>query len=440
MVKAIIADIVVDVPYLPRHAAGLLKRALDAFPVVVLMGARQTGKSTLARAEPFLADRLYLTLDDPEIHERARLAPRDLVRSAARLTLDEVQREPDLLLAVKRVVDEDRPRRNGRFLLTGSANLLLMRRVSESLAGRAAYVNLWPLTRRERLGRGAPGIWSDLLATPVADWPDLVASRDDAPADWRAEARAGGYPTPALGLDGDEARSLWFDGYVRTYLERDLQSLASVGNLVDFRRLMRAAVHRLGGLINQADIGRDLQLPRTTVQRHLDLLETSFQLVRLPPYSLNRGKRLVKSPKLYWSDPALALWLSGAGTVATTDGIQPTTTAWGPGLGGGSGEHLENLVLVDLLVWRDGQAPAPNVLFWRTTTDREVDFVVEAGERLLAIEVKATANPGLADVRGLRLFRQDYPDRFAGGLLLHGGRVTQWMAEDILAAPWWRVL
>ena len=283
----------VDVPYLPRHAAGLLKRALDAFPVVVLMGARQTGKSTLARAEPFLAERLYLTLDDPEIHERARLAPRDLVRSAARLTLDEVQREPDLLLAVKRVVDEDRPRRNGRFLLTGSANLLLMRRVSESLAGRATYVNLWPLSRRERLGRGAPGIWSDLLATPVADWPDLVASRDDAPADWQAEARAGGYPTPALGLDGDEARSLWFDGYVRTYLERDLQSLASLGNLVDFRRLMRAAVHRLGGLINQADIGRDLQLPRTTVQRHLDLL-----LERPRPRALaeRRGRGLGRAP------------------------------------------------------------------------------------------------------------------------------------------------
>lgn len=158
------------------------------------------------------------------------------------------------------------------------------------------------------------------------------------------------------------------------------QSLASVGNLVDFRRLMRAAVHRLGGLINQADIGRDLQLPRTTVQRHLDLLETSFQLVRLPPYSLNRGRRLVKSPKLYWSDPALALWLSGAGAA--------------------SGEHLENLVLADLLVWCDGQAPAPNVLFWRTTTDREVDLVVEAGDRLLAIEVQATANPGLADTRG----------------------------------------
>ena len=321
---------------------------------------------------------------------------------------------------MKRAVDEDRPRRNGRFLLTGSANLLLMQRVSETLAGRATYVNLWPLCRRERLGRGKPGIWSDLLATPVADWPGLFESRDEAPADWQTVVRTSGYPTPAVDLGGDDARSLWFDGYIRTYLERDLQSLAAVGNLVDFRRLMRVASHRLGGLINQADIGRDLQMPRTTVQRYFNLLETSFQLVRLPPYSVNRGKRLVKSPKLYWSDPALALWLSGANAV--------------------SGEHLENLVLADLLVWRDGQAPAPDVLFWRTTTDREVDLVVEAGDRLTAIEVKAAATPGLADTRGLRLFRQEYPEQFAGGLLLHGGRDMQWMAEGVLAVPWWRVV
>ena len=125
-----------DLHYLPRFASGLLERALEAAPVVVLMGARQTGKSTLVQTESALADRLYLTLDDIEVRERARMAVRDLVGSAPRLTIDEVQREPDLLLAVKRAVDEDRPRRNGRFVLTGSANLLLMRRVSETLAGR----------------------------------------------------------------------------------------------------------------------------------------------------------------------------------------------------------------------------------------------------------------------------------------------------------------
>ena len=408
-----------NISYVSRVAAGLLRRALDVSPVVVLMGARQTGKSTLVQHEPSLADHLYLSLDDPHVREQARLAPDDLVRRASHLALDEVQREPDLLLAVKRAVDSDRPRRNGRFVLTGSANLLLMQRVSESLAGRATYVNLWPLTRREWLAQGVPGIWSTLFSTPMDGWTDLIRGDENASVDWRTSVRESGYPVPALELPDSQARALWFDGYVRTYLERDLQELSAVSDLVDFRRLMRAASHRLGGLVNQAEIARDTRIPRATVQRHLNLLETSFQTIRLPAYSVNRTKRLVKAPKLYWSDPALALWLAG------TNGL--------------TGAHLENLVLADLLVWRDGQVPAPEVLYWRTTTDREVDFVIESGDRLLAIEVKAAA-PRYADTAGLRLFREEYADRFAGGLLLHGGTGIQQMSDGILAVPWWQVL
>ena len=405
--------------YTPRFASGLLRKALAVSPVVILMGARQTGKSTLVQHEPSLGDHLYLTLDGPGVREQARLAPEDLLRSAPRLVLDEVQREPGLLLAVKRIVDADRPRKYGRFVLTGSANLHLMQRVSESLAGRATYVNLWPLTRRERLGRGEPGIWSALLSSPAREWAALMEGKEEVSVDWRESVREGGYPFPALELPDEEARALWFDGYVRTYLERDLPMLSAVGDPVDFRRLMRAASHRLGGLVNQAEIARDIQIPRATVQRHLNLLEASFQTFRLPAYSVNRTKRLIKGPKLYWSDPALALWLSGADHL--------------------TGAHLENLVFVDLLVWREGRIPAPEVLHWRTTTDREVDFVIESGNRLLAIEVKAAA-PRYADTTGLRLFREEYGDRFAGGLLLHGGDEVRQMSEGILAVPWWRIL
>ena len=409
-----------DYPYLPRYAADVVRRALAVSPVVVLMGARQTGKSTLVRSEPFAAQRLYLTLDDLDVRERATAAADDLVRSAPRLTLDEVQRHPDLILAIKRAIDGDRPRKPGRFVLTGSANLLLMRRISETLAGRATYVNLWPLTRRERLGRGSAGIWSELLAAPVEGWYELVRSGRATAGDWRDEARLGGYPTPAVELSGADARTVWFDGYVRTYLERDLQDLAAIDNLVDFRRLMRAACLRLGNLVNQADLGRDTQIPRPTVQRYLNLLETSFQLVRLKPYSVNRTKRLIRSPKLYWSDTGLALHLSGE--------TEPT------------GAHLENLVLSDLLAWRDGQIPRPEVLYWRTTTGLEVDFVIEEGERLVGIEVKAGARLGTSDVRGLSAFRDEYPDRFAGGLLLYAGKEIQWLADGILAVPWYRVV
>ena len=157
-----------------------------------------------------------------------------------------------------------------------------------------------------------------------------------------------------------------------------------------------------------------------TAQRYLDLLETSFQLVRLEPYSVNRTKRLIKTPKLYWSDPALALWLSGSGSA--------------------SGAHLETQVLHDLLVWRDSRVPAPEVLYWRSTTGLEVDFVVEAGGRLLPIEVEAAADPGYPDTRSLRAFREEYPENFLGGLLLHGGSGTRWTSDRILAAPWWRAL
>ena len=254
----------------------------------------------------------------------------------------------------------------------------------------------------------------------MSEWIDLIGSRSSVSTDWRDEARRGGYPTPAVELQGDDARALWFDGYLRTYLERDLQTMTSIGNLVDFRRLMRAACIRLGSVVNQAELGRDTRIPRATVQRYLSLLEISFQLIRLEPYAVNRTKRLIRSPKLYWSDPALALWLSGSGTA--------------------TGAHLEALVLADLLVWRDSRTPAPEVLFWRTTTDLEVDFVIESGERLLPIEVKAAANPGYSDTRGLRAFREEYPERFTGGLLLHGGDRTQWMSNRILAVPWWRVL
>ena len=409
-----------DLQYLPRVASRLLERALDVSPVVVLMGARQTGKSTLVQSEPFLRDRVYLTLDDLDTRERARMESDDLVRTAPRLTVDEVQREPDLLLAVKRAVDADRPRQNGRFVLTGSANLLLMHRVSESLAGRATYVKLWPMTRRERLGLGATGIWTEFLSKPVSEWPAVVHSQTLVPCEWQDEVRRGGYPVPSVELSSADARALWFEGYLRTYLERDLQTMAAIGNLVDFRRLMRAACLRLGTVVNQAGLGRDTRIPRATVQRYLNLLETSFQLVRLSPYAVNRTKRLVKSPKLYWSDPALALFLSGSGPP--------------------SGAHLESLVLADLLAWRDCQVPAPEVLFWRTTTDLEVDFVIESGDRLLPIEVKAATRPGYADTRGLRAFRQEYTDQFIGGLLLHGGVRTQWMSERILAVPWWQVL
>lgn len=408
-----------DHPYLRRAAARLLELALNASPVLVLMGARQTGKSTLVRSEAFLREHLYLTLDDLDVRDRAARTPHDLVRAAPRMILDEVQREPDLILAIKQAVDERGGRKPGRFIITGSANLLLMQRISETLAGRATYITLWPFTRHEKLGHGRTGIWSDFFTCPAEEWRDLVAGSEAPAADWRHEARVGGYPTPALTLDNDALRTVWFDGYVRTYLERDLQDLSAIDNLLDFRRVMRAAALRIGHLLNQAELGRDTGIPRPTVHRYINLLETSFQSVRVEAYSVNRTRRLIKSPKLYWSDSALALHVSGE--------EDPR------------GAHLENVILGDLLAWRDAQIPRPEILYWRTTAGLEVDFVIEHRGKLLPIEIKSTARPATSDVRGLVAFREEYRRKCAGALLLHCGDTVQWLANGVLAVPWHHV-
>ena len=396
-----------------------LQRRLNIMPAVVVTGARQTGKSTLVQAL-FRDKRRYHSMDDLDALDAANKDPDRLLGGDQPLTLDEVQHVPNLLRAVKRHIDDRR--RPGHFLLTGSANLLLMRKVAESLAGRASYLTLWPTTRREQLGLGTCGLWEALLTTADSQWLDLLQQEaaTNELNDWRSLARIGGFPTPAMHMQDDAERAIWFDGYVRTYLERDLLQLSSVASLPDFRRLMRALCVGMGGLTNQTSLARNLGLPQATVHRYLNLLETSYLLVRVPAYGVNRGKRLMKTPKTYWSDTGLALHLSGA---------EPT------------GPALENLVLMDLTVWRDSRDARSEVFHWRTHSGQEVDFVVEAEDgRLLPIEIKTSQRPRLRDSVNLRAFRSQYGDQARCGLLLHDGEEIGWLTEDVLAAPWWRVL
>ena len=402
---------------LPRLVGAALTERLRVMPAVVVTGARQTGKSTLVE-HLVPGKRRYATLDDLDVLDAARRDPEILVGGKNPITLDEVQREPGLLRAVKHAIDRNRS--PGRFLITGSANLLLMRQVSESLAGRASYLTLWPMTRREQRGLGRCGRWDELLATPDANWRDLLAAGEDRAEDWRVLARHGGFPTPALAVSETAERRIWFDGYVRTYLERDLQDLASISALPDFRRLMRATCLRLGQLVNQTELGRDVALPQPTVHRWLNLLETSYLLVRLPAYAVNRTKRLIKAPKVYWGDIGVALHLAGV--------EEPR------------GAHLENLILQDLLAWRDARIDQTELAYWRTSIGEEVDFVIETGGKLLPIEIKATARPRLADIAHLRTFRAEYGKKARAGLLLHTGNALEWLADDVLAAPWWRVV
>ncbi len=407
-------------PILPRLASVILERALRVSPVVVVMGARQTGKSTLVRSHPALKAHTYLSFDDFRVQEKARRDPRLLLESSPYLILDEVQREPDLLRTIKILVDEDQQRIPGRFVLTGSANLLLMERISESLAGRATYVDLRPMTRRELQGSGRAGIWSAFFTEDADRWTGIIQDQSAPRSDWRDECRRGGFPVPAYMLADDTERILWFDGYIRTYLERDLNDLSAIDKLLDFRRLMQAAALRRGAMLHQTNLSRQTGIPRPTVHRYLNLIEASCQLVRLQPYTVNRTKRLVKTPKIYWNDSGLALALA-----EQTD----------PG-----GPDLENMILNDLLAWSASEIPGPQILYWRTDTGNEVDFVIEWGGQLLPVEIKTGMRPGSGDARHLRVFLEEYAPETPGALLLYDGDEVIRLAERIIAAPWWKII
>lgn len=406
-------------PVLPRAAGRLYEKALDTMRVVVVTGPRQAGKSTLVRSHPRTAARPYFTLDDAATLLAAQADRRAFVRSDPEMTIDEVQRDPELILAIKTVVDAEHPPHRGQFVLTGSANLLMMKQVGDSLAGRAYYLHLWPLARREQLGFGAAGIWTQFFETPPGQWLDMVRAEPAPAEDWQDAVRRGGFPAAVLEEPDEEARSLWFEGYVATYLERDLRDLQTVSNLPAFQALMQAASLRIGNLLNNAELARDVRMPASTVQQYLNLLETSFQAIRLLPYARNRTTRLIKTPKLYWSDTGLALHLGG-GTV--------------------TGAHLENYVLNDLLVWRDTEVPRPEVSYWRTASGAEVDFIIERRRELLAVEVKAGSAPTARDTAHVRRFCEEYGSQARGGIVLHGGERAYWITERILAAPWWMVL
>ncbi len=397
----------------PRLLAAEVQRLMRSFPVVAVTGARQTGKSTLLTRLLQLKGARFETLDDLGALERARLEPDAFLEHDGTLVIDEVQRVPELLLAIKRHVD--RRGRMGRFLLSGSANLALLHRVSESLAGRAATVTLHPMTLRERSGEGAAGSWSTLLERPQS-----LAAAGRAPVDdWVLST---GFPAPAL-KPGARFRWDWLEAYTRTYLERDLQELSRIDALVDFRRLMRALALRQGRMMNQTELGRDAGLPQPTVHRYLNLLEASWLLHRLPAYAVSRTKRLIKTPRLFVADTGLAASLAGV----TTKPQAAEAALRGP--------LLETLVLTDFLAWQQVAHPRPEIHYWRTATDLEVDFVIEQGGELIALEVKATTSPGLNDAESIRALLEEYGPRARHGVVLHAGEQTLKLADRVWAVP-----
>lgn len=397
--------------YLPREITPRLVRALRRLPVVVLSGLRQSGKSTLLQNESDLArGHAYRTLDDFATLAAARTNPESLLEKPA--ILDEVQRCPELLVALKRSVDESR--RPGRFLLSGSANLALLGHVSETLAGRAGYFTLHPMTRREQ--RAATDMPPFLVR--FLDNPGLPARSAERVSE--QEVLSGGLPPACLDAGADVGE--WFRGYAQTYIERDVRQLSQITDLVAFRTLTQLAALRTGQVLVVSTLARDAKLNAVTAGRYLDLLETSFLIRRLPPFMKNRSTRLIKSPKLYFTDSGLAAFLAGITTLEPGRHDQLR------------GALFETHVAQNLTALLEAHLPDAQLTFWNEQGRHEVDFVIESDRHVCAIEVKAATRWKESDLSGLRAFLDRTPACVAA-VLAHNGRESAKLGDKLWAIP-----
>jgi uncharacterized protein len=389
-----------------RHITDHLFQALADTPVTLVNGPRQSGKSTLVQsAELIEQGRQYLTFDDPGVLGAAKLDPKGFIAGLTTpITLDEVQHVPELFSAIKVAVD--RRRESGRFLLTGSANIMLLPKLSESLAGRIEVLTLWPFSQGEV--KGVRDGFIDALFSKQPDWS--AGTRSEIGRDELFETiLKGGYPPVATRQTGAR-RKAWFQSYLMTILQRDVRDLANIAGLTAVPRLLAVVASRTGNLLNFADLSRNLGLPQTTLKRYFALLEMTFLVQLLQPWSGNIGQRTIRTPKAYLNDTGLLAHLLGL----TLDRLEMD-----PGLAGGV---LENFVLMELRKQSTWSETQPQFFYWRTASGQEVDIVLEdSAGRLVGVEVKANATLGRGDVRGLKALADTVGKRWLRGAVLYTG-------------------
>ena len=400
----------------PRYARTRLDEALTDTPVVLIHGPRQCGKTTLARLVGDVAGYAYITFDDDVQLAAARFDPVGFVADLpARVVLDEVQRVPELFLALKSTVDRDR--KPGRFILTGSTNVLLVPALADSLAGRMEIVRLHPLAQCE-LGRSQPGFLDRLFEK---GFPNRTYERLG--TQLIARVVAGGYPG-ALARAAERRRMAWYRDYVETLVQRDVRDLARISSLNVLPRLLQLAAGQTARLVNITEMSGPFQLSRPTIRDYVTLLERVFLLEHLPPWSSNRLSRLVRTPKLHMGDTGVAAALLGLDSAALAKDKSLL------------GQFLETFVFQELRRQASWHETATAFYHFRDKDGTEVDIVLERSVNELAgVEVKAAATVGEADFRGLRKLQSAAGDRFMAGVVLYDGHSSVGFGPNLFAVP-----
>ncbi|MBG0511106.1 ATP-binding protein [Agrobacterium sp. MOPV5] len=398
-----------------RKAYSLVETSLSDTRVVLIAGPRQAGKTTLARQFEG-PDRAYLTLDDAGTLQAARADPVGFIRGVDRAVIDEVQRAPELMLAIKESVDRDET--PGRFLLTGSANLTAIPSIADSLAGRMAVIPLLPLAQAEI--QSAPGRLLDRLFAGEAPVVETAAAIG---TDLIDIVVRGGYPE-AIRRPTPRRRTAWLEDYVALILDRDVRDIANIDQLDRMPRLLNILAEHAGQLVNHSSFGSALGLSSVTTQKYVAILERLFLIKTLPPWSNNRLSRLVKTPKLHFIDTGLlASMREDEAERLRLDRLR-------------FGALLESFVVSELMKLASWSERRVSFSHYRTKDQDEVDVVIEDRRgRIIGIEVKASATVRAQDFRGLRQLQEAVGDRFVRGLVLHDhDRVTPF-GEKLQAAP-----
>lgn len=378
-------------------------KAVKSFPVVILTGARQTGKSTLCKTL-LKKTHAYVSLEDPDLRRQAVEDPRTFLKNfPAPLILDEIQYAPELPSYIQGIVDENR-HQYGQYILTGSQNFLLMERVSQSLAGRAALLTLYTCSVTEVDGAKAK-----------------PRSEPKAVADWILR---GGYPELRARPDLD--RRSWCSSYIQLYLERDVRQILQIGDLRGFERFINLVALRTGQVLNLSDLARDTGVSVPTATRWLSVLEASYQVYILPPFHANLSKRLVKSPKIYFGDTALATYLMGI--------HDSETLLQGPLLGA----LFETASVLEHIKWAGYHNSASTLSYFRTKDGTEVDLMIEDGTELSAREIKSSRTLSTYSTENL-LKAETLLKKPLKKTLLAPVEKPLWISKDIQVQPWHRV-